>query len=60
VKEKKETAALGPHVSTCWSVTFSPDATHLAVGTHNAGVRLWNLTNKNEVFAAPKEEKTKE
>jgi predicted NACHT family NTPase len=57
VKEKKETASLGTHSSTCWCVAFSPSGTELAVGTHNAGLRLWNISEKTEAFPAPKEEK---
>ena len=41
-------------------VTFSPDGSLLAVGTHNAGVRLWNIASKAEVFPAPAEAKKKE
>jgi hypothetical protein len=38
----------------------TPDGSLLAVGTHNAGVRLWNVASKAEMFAAPAEEKKAE
>jgi hypothetical protein len=41
-------------------VAFSPDGALLAVGTHNAGVRLWTLSSKAELHPAPAEEKKKE
>jgi WD40 repeat protein len=57
VADRKELAALGPHSSTCWAVAFSPDASLLAVGTHSAGVRLWDVAQRKERFPAPTEKK---
>ena len=57
VADKTESASLGPHKSTLWSVAFSPDGAVLAVGTHNEGVRLWNVASKAEVFPAPGSDK---
>jgi len=57
VTNKKEIISFGPHASTCWSVALSPDGI-LAVGTHNAGVRLWKFM-KAEIFPAPAEKKDK-
>jgi WD40 repeat protein len=57
VASRKEVVSFGPHTSTCWSVAISPEG-YLAVGTHNAGVRLWKFM-KAELFPAPAEKKDK-